>query len=65
MSMLPTFEEMRRAAHRMLGDVQDELRSDWRPAAGPTADQAEHLLRARKAIAAAKDALNDAAEEGP
>ena len=29
---LSTFEEMRRNAYGMLGDVEDELRSDWRRA---------------------------------
>jgi hypothetical protein len=28
---LPTFEYMRRNAHRLLGDAEDELRSDWAP----------------------------------
>jgi hypothetical protein len=58
---LPTFEEMRRNAHRLLGDAQDELRSDWRKGAGPTAQQAEDLHEARSCIARAKAALDRAA----
>ena len=58
---LPTFEEMRRNAHRLLGDAQDELRSDWRDGTGPTSQQAEDLYDARQHIAKAKDALDRAA----
>lgn len=58
---LPTFEDMRRAAFRLLGDAQDELRSDWRAGAGPTRDQAVALQEAREHIAAAKAALDRAA----
>ena len=58
---LPTFEEMRRNAHRLLGDAQDELRSDWRAGTGPTAQQAEDIHEARSYIAKAKAALDRAA----
>ena len=58
---LPTFEEMRRNAHRLLGDAQDELRSDWRPGTGPTDAQADAAAEAREFIAKAKDALDRAA----
>ena len=58
---LPTFEEMRRNAHRLLGDAQDELRSDWQPDTGPTDEQAEELQAARSYIALAKAALDRAA----
>ena len=58
---LPTFEEMRRNAHRLLGDAQDELRSDWRPGAGPTSKQAKAAQEAREHIAKAKAALDRAA----
>jgi hypothetical protein len=57
---LPTFDEMRSNAFAMLGDVEDELRSDWRPGAGPSSDQAEALREARQAIALAKAALDRA-----
>lgn len=58
---LPTFEEMRSNAYAMLGDVEDELRSDWRDGTGPTSEQMEALHDAYQAIAQAKDALNRAA----
>lgn len=58
---LPTFEEMRRNAHRLLGDAQDELRSDWAPGTGPTDKQADAVIEARKHIAKAKAALDKAA----
>lgn len=58
---LPTFEEMRRNAHRLLGDAQDELRSDWLPGTGPTDAQAEAAAEARQHIAKAKEALDKAA----
>jgi len=59
---LPTFEEMRRNAYRLLGDAADELRSDWRPGAGPAStEQATARLEALSHIAAAKAALDRAA----
>ena len=58
---LPTFEEMRRNAYGMLGDVEDELRSDWREGAGPTRAQAEAARRARDLIVQTKAALDEAA----
>ena len=61
MSELPTFEDMRRRAYPLLGDVEDELRSDWRPGTGPTREQAQAAHEARKFIRQAKDALNQAA----
>ncbi|MFI7468169.1 hypothetical protein [Nonomuraea sp. NPDC049646] len=61
MSDLPTFEQMRRNAHRLLGDAQDELRSDWASGTGPTDKQAAAAAEARKHIAAAKAALDRAA----
>lgn len=57
---LPTFEEIRAEAYRLLGDAQDVLRSDWLAGAGPTDGQADALRDARMAIADAKQALNDA-----
>ena len=59
---LPTFEEMRAAAFRLLGDAEDELRSDWRSGAGPeTTEQAHARLDALSHIAKAKAALDRAA----
>ena len=57
---LPTFDEIRSKAFAMLGDVEDELRSDWRAGAGPSSEQAEALPDARRAIAQAKAALDRA-----
>lgn len=61
---LPTFEDIRREAYRLLGDAQDVLRSDWAPGTGPTTAQAFAVHDARLAIADAKRALNDAAHPG-
>lgn len=61
MSRLPTFEGVQREAYRLLGDAQDVLRSDWAEGAGPTLEQAAALQRARRAVAEAKEALNEAA----
>jgi hypothetical protein len=58
---LPTFDQMRSNAFAMLGDAEDELRSDWRDGTGPTRDQAVALREARQAIAEAKAALDRAA----
>lgn len=60
-AVLPTFEEIRAEAYRVLGDAQDVLLSDWLPGTGPTDSQAGALRDARLAIADAKSALNDAA----
>jgi len=57
---LPTFDDMRANAFALLGDVEDELRSDWRPGTGPTHEQAEALQDARRAIREAKAALDRA-----
>lgn len=57
---LPTFDEMRANAFAMLGDAEDELRSDWRDGTGPTRNQADALRDARQAIAEAKAALDRA-----
>lgn len=57
---LPTFEEIRRNARRLLGDAEQELRSDRR--GGPlTLLQREGLHQALSAIRQAKDALDRAA----
>lgn len=61
---LPTFETMRRNAHRLLGDAQQELLSDWRPGTGPTSTQAEAVREARRLIAQAKAKLDEAARSG-
>jgi hypothetical protein len=57
---LPTFDDMRSNAFALLGDAEDELRSDWRNGTGPTREQAEALREARQAIAKAKAALDRA-----
>jgi hypothetical protein len=44
-----------------MGDVQDELRSDWAPGSGPTDAQGDAITEAHRAIAAAKAALDRAA----
>lgn len=59
---LPTFDEMRSNAFAMLGDVEDELRSDWREGTGPSTEQAKALREARQAIAQAKAALDRAGQ---
>ena len=61
MTRLPTFQEMRREAFAMLGDVEDVLRSDWRSGTGPTTEQADAAMQARRHIAEAKAALDEAA----
>lgn len=38
MAELPTFEDMRSNAFALLGDAEDELRSDWREGTGPNHD---------------------------
>ena len=53
---LPTFEEMRSRALTLLGDAEDELRSDWQPGTGPTREQGRAASEAKQAIAAAKAA---------
>lgn len=52
---------MRRNSYALLGDAEDELRSDWKPGTGPTSEQASALYLARQAIAQAKNHLNTAA----
>jgi hypothetical protein len=64
---LPTIEEMfanatasLNEAYRALGDAGDWLRSDWQPLdAELTTEQADKRTRMRKAITAAKQAIND------
>jgi hypothetical protein len=58
---LPTFEEMRRNARRLLGDAQDELLSDFASGRGPTIDQANAMADACHHIALAEAALDRAA----
>jgi hypothetical protein len=61
MNRLPTFEDTRRDAYRLLGDTQDVLRSDWAEGTGPNPKQSDALQRALRAITEAKNALNEAA----
>lgn len=58
---LPTFEEMRQRAFALLGDGEDELRSDWRQGASPTPEQGRAANEAKQFIAKAKAALDRAA----
>lgn len=60
MDELPTFVDIRANAFALLGDVEDELRSDWRSGTGPTHEQAEALQEARRAIREAMAALDKA-----
>jgi hypothetical protein len=60
MTNLPTFDEIRRNALRLLGDAADELRSDWRPGFGPNSAQATAKRLAFDAIGRAKTALDAA-----
>lgn len=62
MPELPTFEEMRQRAYVLLGDAEDELRSDWRTGTGPTPEQGRAARGPRELIAQAKAALNRAAD---
>ena len=57
---LPSFEEMRHRAFRLLDQAEDELRSDWRPGTGPSEKQAEAASETRELIARAKAALDRA-----
>jgi hypothetical protein len=59
--MKPTFEQMRAEAYRHLGDAQDALRNAKRPDVECTNQQHQATYKARRLIAAVKDALNDAA----
>lgn len=61
---LPTFDDIRANAFTLLGDVEDELRSDWRPGTGPNDEQAEAIQEARRAIVQAKAALDKASRAG-
>lgn len=60
LDQLPTFSEVRSRAYRLLGDVRDELGSDCRPDAMPTARQRAAVGRALRAIGEAKAALDAA-----
>lgn len=64
MAELPTFDEVRSNAFALLGDAEDELRSDWRPGTGPNDEQAEAVQEARRAIVQAKAALDKANRAG-
>lgn len=62
---LPSFEEMRRNAYKLLGDAQDELYSDWFPGEGPDSAQRDAATKALRHITKAKQALNEAANPFP
>lgn len=56
----PTFEQSRARARRLVGDARDEMTGDW-VGADLTARQWEALRALHKAVAAAEQALDDAA----
>jgi hypothetical protein len=58
------FDQVRRAACGVLGDVAASLRMEWCPESGPDARQLRALDRARDAIGLARGALTDAAAAG-
>lgn len=58
---LPTDEDIRARAFGLLGDAEDELRSDGHSGTGPTAEQGRAASEAKQAIAQAKAALDRAA----
>ncbi|MDQ1292836.1 MAG: hypothetical protein QG608_717 [Actinomycetota bacterium] len=60
---LPSFEQLRAEADRVLGDAANWLRSDYRPGTGPCGDAAAAVRTAFAAIGTAKNALSDAAYE--
>lgn len=60
LDQLPSFGQVRANAYRLLGDVRDELASDCRPGAQPTARQRAAVNRALRAIGDAKAALDAA-----
>jgi hypothetical protein len=57
---LTTFESVRREAYKALGDAEDGL--NYRGPGWPAGERQEALLLALHHIAAAKRALNEAAE---
>jgi hypothetical protein len=59
---LPTFEEMLRNAFAMLGDVEDELHSDWRDGTEPTATRGAAARRAKGLIAQTSSAQMQSAQ---
>jgi hypothetical protein len=59
--MRATFEQMRAEAYRLLGDAEDELRDAKRPDVECGLHQQRAAWKAKRLIAAAKEALNDAA----
>lgn len=63
-SSLPSFEEMRRNAYKLLGDAQQELYSDWRPDGAPNRKQLEAAREALRHITKAKQALIEATTFG-
>ncbi|HEY6794237.1 MAG TPA: hypothetical protein VI248_06105 [Kineosporiaceae bacterium] len=58
---LPTFEELRGHAYRLLVDAANALRSDHQPGTGPSGPAADAVRQAFASIGAAKNALDDAA----
>lgn len=62
MAYLATFEEILRRTYVLLGDAEDELRSDWRSDSGPNREQARASREVQELISQAKAALVRAAQ---
>jgi hypothetical protein len=60
--VLPSFEDIRREAHRLLVEAQRWLRSDIREGSAPSQAQTVAFNLARRLIFQAKEALSDAAD---
>jgi hypothetical protein len=58
---LPTFEQVRLDAYRELGGVLEVLASDWASDSCPTKGAGWALVRAKRLVMAAQEALNQAA----
>lgn len=62
MAYLATFEEILRRTYLLLGEAEDELRSDWNLESGPNREQARASREAQEFISQAKAALVRAAK---
>jgi hypothetical protein len=56
---LPSFEELRVQAYRLLGEAADRLRSGYQPGTGPCGGAVGAVCQAFAAIGAARNALED------
>ena len=62
MAYLATFDEILRRTYLLLGDAEEELRSDWRSDSGPSGEQARASREAQELISKAKAVLVRAAQ---